>query len=187
MPSDLLKDYRRKSTIDAGELYFWTATINGWKHLLEEDSYKQVIVDSLAYLSAARTIEVYAFVIMPNHLHLIWRTLAPNGKESPQGSFLKYTAHQFRHLLRKTSKAALAAYAVTAANKSHEFWQRDSLAIPLFSREVALQKLTYLHHNPLAERWRLAAHPAGYRFSSAAFYEGGESEFSFLKHISDVL
>jgi hypothetical protein len=45
-------------------------------------------------------------------------------------------------------------YKVDAENKKHEFWQRDSLAVHLYSREVAFQKLKYIHNNPLAEHWQ---------------------------------
>jgi putative transposase len=45
----------------------------------------------------------------------------------------------------------LNAYTVDAVNKNYEFWQRDSLAIKLFTRKVAEQKLIYIHNNPLAE------------------------------------
>lgn len=31
---------KRKSYIQIGEVYFWTATINNWKHLLKEDKFK---------------------------------------------------------------------------------------------------------------------------------------------------
>jgi REP element-mobilizing transposase RayT len=37
---------------------------------------------------------------MPNHLHLIWQQNKLNGKETPQGSFLKYTAHEFLKRLK---------------------------------------------------------------------------------------
>ncbi len=43
--------HKRKSFIDIGEIFFWTATVNNWNHLLKEDKYKQVIIDSLANLS----------------------------------------------------------------------------------------------------------------------------------------
>ena len=49
-------------------------------------------------------------------------------------------------------------YKVDAENKKHEFWQRDSLAVHLYSREVAFQKLKYIHNNPLAEHWQLVKH-----------------------------
>lgn len=73
--------------------YFWTATINQWQKLLQPDQYKDIIVNSLDYLSNAGKIDVFGFVIMPNHVHFIWRTKELNGKETTQGSFLKHTAH----------------------------------------------------------------------------------------------
>ena len=66
-------EYNRKSYIEKGKIYFWTATINRWQKLLLEDRYKDVIISSLEYLSSIGKIEVFAFVIMHNHIHLIWR------------------------------------------------------------------------------------------------------------------
>ena len=180
-----LQDYKRKSYLELGELFFWTATIHQWQKLLHPDPYKDIIIQSLTYLTHAGKIDVYGFVIMPNHTHLIWRTKTFNGKETAQGSFLKYTAHEFRKLLYKENKEHLEAYKVTAANKSHEFWQRDSLAIHLDNQQIAFQKLDYIHNNPLAEHWQLVKDPSAYKYSSAAFYERGESDFPFLKDLRE--
>ncbi len=68
-----LFEQKRKSHIEKGEIYFWTATINQWQRLLENDEYKDVIVSSLQYLTDSGKIDVFAFIIMPNHIHLIWR------------------------------------------------------------------------------------------------------------------
>ena len=182
MDNSLLKP-RRKSHIDKGEIYFWTATINKWQRLLEKDVYKDVIIDSLQYLTDNGKIDVFAFVIMPNHLHFIWRVNEPNGKESPQGSFLKYTAHTFQKMLRKEGEGKLNDYRIDAADKKHEFWQSDSLAIPLFTKKVAVQKLKYIHANPLAEHWQLAKNPCDYKYSSAQYYELDKKNFPFLKDL----
>ncbi len=104
--------YQRKSHIDHGEIYFWTATINGWLLLLEDDKYKDVIIESLQYLTDNGLINVYAFIIMPNHIHLIWRVNEPNGKESPQGSFLKFTAHTFKKMLKQEDAGKLNSFKV---------------------------------------------------------------------------
>jgi len=185
MESDIFK-YRRKSYIEIGEVFFWTATINQWQKLLLQDEYKNVIIDSLEHLSNSGKIDVYAFVIMPNHIHLILKTNELNGKETAQASFLKFTAHKFRQMLLKEGDARLYSYKVDAENKKHEFWQRDSLAIHLYSREVAFQKLKYVHNNPLAEHWQLAKHPCDYKYSSARYYELNEKNFSFLKDLWQV-
>ena len=176
-----LPEYQRKSFIEIGEIYFWTATINNWNRLLLQDRYKDVIIESLQYLSNENKIDVFAFVIMPNHIHLIWRTKELNGKETAQGSFLKYTAHEFKKILKKETAGSLLPYAVAANNKNYQFWQRDSLAIRLYSKDVAMQKLKYIHNNPLAEHWNLVSDPTDYRYSSARYYEINEKNFDFLK------
>jgi len=56
----------RKSNVEIGNLYFWTATINNWNKLLQEDAFKEIIISSLRHLSIERKIEVNAFVLMPN-------------------------------------------------------------------------------------------------------------------------
>ena len=176
---------KRKSYIALGEIFFWTATINKWQRLLWNDDYKNIIVSSLKYLSDAGKIDVFAFVIMPNHIHLIWRVNELNGKETAQGSFLKYTAHEFKKLLKNDTDNNLASYAVNAANKSYEFWQRDSLAIHLYTKEVAYQKLDYIHYNPCTERWCLVSNPCDYIYSSAKYYMQGEKQYSFLKDLRE--
>lgn len=57
---------KRKSFIEIGNIYFWTATINSWIKLWEQDALKQIVVNSLHYLHKKKKIEVYAFVVMPN-------------------------------------------------------------------------------------------------------------------------
>lgn len=178
---------RRKSHIDRGEIYFWTATINKWQRLLEKDEYKDVILDSLQYLSDEGKIDIFAFIIMPTHVHFIWRINEPNGKESPHGSFLKYTAHTFKKMLMTEDKSKLSAYKVGRGNKNYEFWQRDSLAIPLFTRKIAMQKLHYIHNNPLKKHWTLAKDPCDYKYSSARYYELNEKNFSFLKDLLEEI
>ncbi len=174
---------KRKNYMEIGSIFFWTATISYWSHLLSENSYKQIILDSLTYLSERKLVDIFAFVIMPNHVHFIWRTNQLNGKEKVQGSFLKYTAHQF--LKRLKLEGGLEKYEVTANNKSHEFWQRDSLAIHIYSKEVAFQKLDYIHNNPCTERWNLAVEPQDYFYSSDRYYSQDCREFCFLKDIKN--
>jgi putative transposase len=48
-----------------------------------------------------------------------------NGKETSQGSFLKYTAHEFKKMLKIDKDNSLASFAVDAHNKGYEFWKRD--------------------------------------------------------------
>ncbi|HEV8084785.1 MAG TPA: hypothetical protein VGP55_16375 [Chitinophagaceae bacterium] len=91
----------RKSFFEIDRTYFFTATIHQWLPLLNTTENKELIVNNLKELSNRDFIKLYSFVIMPTHVYFIWKQLQKNGKETPQGSFLKYTGHEF---LKKLSK-----------------------------------------------------------------------------------
>lgn len=169
---------QRKSFMSIGRIYFWTATIHKWQHLLQEDNKKKIILDSLKSLSTHGDVQVFGYVIMPNHVHFIWRINKMNGKESPKSSFLKYTSHLLLKKLKIEGKAWM--YQTKAKNKSHEVWQRDSLAVELYSRKVALQKLAYIHDNPVRGKWSLATDVIHYPYSSAQYYETGIDDHEFM-------
>ena len=80
---------------------------------------------------------------------------------------------------------ALSNYSVDAANKEYEFWQRDFLAVHLYTKEVAYQKLDYLHNNPVAGRWQLVNDPCDYKYSTSRFYEKGIKDFGFIKDLRE--
>lgn len=79
----------RNSHMEFDKVYFWTSTIKDWKHLLRQDKYKELIISSWQELIRRGQIIIYAFVIMPNHLHVVWKMTEPNGKEMPHASFNK--------------------------------------------------------------------------------------------------
>jgi putative transposase len=161
---------------------FFTATILEWKHLLKPDEFKYIIIDSLLYLKNEESIIVYGFVIMPNHIHLIWQIQDGFKQDKIQLRFLKYTAQQMKFKLLQTDKFKLEQYRVNAKDREYQFWERNALSIDLWSEKVFEQKLNYIHDNPLQERWRLAEFPEDYKYSSAKFYMTGVDEFGLLTH-----
>ena len=171
----------KKSYTGLNKIYFWTATVHDWLPLLETEDNKMVIISSLKKLSDDKLISVYGLVIMPTHIYLIWSQDAMNGKETPKGSFLKYTAHVFLRSLKIGNKSE--QYEVNAANKKHEIWQRDALGIEIYNEHLARQKLDYIHFNPVSGKWQLAENDLDYFYSSARFYETGIDDFGFLKNI----
>lgn len=182
--SEKSEKHPRKSRTALGKIYFWTATIHKWYHLLTPDENKSVLLNSLKELSDRGCLTIFAFVIMPNHIHLIFRQNKLNGKETPKGSFLKKTGHELLLCLKAKGKAHY--YQVNLANKSHEIWQRDSLAVEIYSRKVAEQKLKYIHLNPVSKKWMLAKDDIDYFYTSARFYETQVDDFGFLNNLYEV-
>lgn len=52
---------------------YFTATCLEWTNLLKEDRFKQIIIDSLQFLTDDERVDVFSFCIMHNHMHLIWQ------------------------------------------------------------------------------------------------------------------
>ena len=91
---------------------FFTATIYEWQPVLADDEYKNIIIESLQFLVTKKRIELNAFVIMNNHIHLIWQAMNDFTPSAIQASFMKYTAQQIRRSLIKNNPDMLARFKV---------------------------------------------------------------------------
>ena len=184
------KDFKykghRNSYTELNEVYFWTITINKWQPLLKSDENKMIIINSLQWLVQKELVKIYGYVIMPNHIHLMWEQLEMNGKEYPKNSFEKFTAKTFVNKMKASNDGNLKNFAVTSTDRQYNIWLRDPLAIRVFCREMAAQKLDYMHLNPMQPHWLLCTNPADYRFSSAIFYEQDINEFNLLTYFGEV-
>ena len=159
---------------------FFTATNLEWKKLLKPGKYKDIIVNSLLFLTRDKRIVIYAFVIMDNHLHLIWQMQPDNEPGDVQRDFLKYTAQQIKKDLQKNHPAVLLHFKVGAKDREYQFWERNALSVELRTDKVFRQKLEYIHWNPV--KAGLCKLPEDYLYSSALFYETGIDKWGFLTH-----
>jgi len=162
-------------------LHFFTATILNWNSVLEGDEFKEIIIDALKYRVVKGQVIVYGFIIMPNHIHVLWQIDHAINRDEFQRDFLKYTAKEILFLLRKGNRIPmLEKLFVAASDRKYQVWERNSLSVEIYSNEVFFQKLKYIHFNPCQPKWELVPHPEEYSFSSALFYEKGIDEFKIL-------
>ncbi|HEX3024919.1 MAG TPA: transposase [Chitinophagaceae bacterium] len=152
-----------------------------WKPLLKDDKHKDIIIESLRFLVKEKRVVVYAFVIMSNHIHLIWQIQAAHTKENVQRDFLKFTGQMIKYDLQKNNSALLDLFLVKAKDRQYQFWERNALSIDLFSEAVLMQKIKYIHQNPV--KTGLCNIAENYKYSSAKFYETGKDDFSFIEHV----
>src|SRR6478735_1723909 len=159
---------------------FFTATVLDWKNLLKPDKYKDIVIESLGFLVKDKRVEVNAFVIMQNHIHLIWQMLNNHKRENVQRDFLKFTAQKIKTDLIKNHPQVLSKFEVNAKDRRYQFWERNPLSVDLYTEAVFIQKLEYIHLNPVQAQ--LCSLPEEYWYSSARFYEIGIDDFGFLTH-----
>lgn len=122
--------------------------------------------------------KIYGYAIMPNHIHILIKitdkspklaTLIGNGKR-----FLAYQIIVF--LEQDGNKKILEIFKKHARTKEkakHKVFEDRYDALVIQSDKFFLEKLNYIHNNPLSKHWRLADSIVDYKYSSAANYEKG--------------
>ncbi|WP_276503503.1 transposase [Terrimonas pollutisoli] len=137
---------------------FFTATNLEWKKLLQPDKYKDIIISCCRFLVEDKRIKLYGFVIMSNHIHLIWQIQALIHPQHVQKDFLKYTAQKIKHDLRQNHPAVLETFRVNATDREYQLWERNPLSIELRTDKVYRQKLDYIYPlEPCQGRYMQAA------------------------------
>jgi REP element-mobilizing transposase RayT len=164
---------------------FLTATILDWKHLLKDDNCKQIIIDSLRWLVEQKRCHVNAFVIMPNHIHLLWKISDGVERFNAQGALLSFTAHAFKKYLMTVNPVMLNKHYVNKIDRQYQFWQRESMVKECWSQHFFNQKMEYIHNNPCQSHWNLTTLPENYKWSSAAFYQNQDKSYNWLTHFID--
>lgn len=159
-------------------IQFFTATILLWQKLLKHDKYKQIIIDSLTFLVKEQRVKIYGFVIMENHIHIIWQGTTLYSLKHTQLSFMKYTAQQIKFDLEKYHPDVLPYFIIDAKDRKYQFWERNALSIDIMSSEVLIQKLNYIHKNPV--KANLCSTETDYLYSSTKHYMSMPHDFNFL-------
>ncbi|MBA2562434.1 MAG: hypothetical protein H0V14_05875 [Chitinophagaceae bacterium] len=86
---------------------------------------KMIIIQSFQWLVQHELVHIYGYVVMPNHIHVLWEQLKMNGKETPKESFEKYTGYIFLKHLKKNGES-LNEYATEQKDRNYIFWQKSS-------------------------------------------------------------
>jgi REP element-mobilizing transposase RayT len=163
------------------EVTFFTATILEWKQLLANDSYKDVVISSLRSLVEQNRVMVHAFVIMHNHIHLLWHPSHPHNHGRVQNSLLGFTARKMIHDLQQTDATLLQEFYVGAVDRRCQIWERNPLSVELWAEDVVKQKLNYIHQNPVRKGW--CTYAEEYKYSTAGIYMGMPNEWDFVSPI----
>lgn len=79
---------------------------------------------------------IYGFVIMPNHIHLVWHIAEGHKRENVQRDFLKYTAQMIKADVEKTNPSLLEQFRVNAKDRKYQIWERNPLSIDIYSIKV---------------------------------------------------
>lgn len=158
------------------EMYFITSTIVEWVDVFTRPVYKQIIVDSLKYCQESKGLDIYAWVLMSNHLHAIVSAREGYQLSDILRDFKKYTSKRIIEAIKQEpeSRRDWLLYRFEFAGKfktnvkNYKVWQDGNHAKECFSAKFTQEKLEYIHNNPV--RALIVETPEHYLFSSARNY-----------------
>ena len=153
-----------------------TLTVVGWVDVFIRPQYTDILLDSLRYCQQHKGLEVYAYVIMSSHIHLI--AARTEGNLSDVLRDLKaHTAQQLLKAIAENEQESRQEWMMRLftyysrpqrQNEQYMFWQKTTFPIALLTPTVVRQKMDYIHNNPVAAG--LVTAPEHYPLSSACYF-----------------
>jgi putative transposase len=160
-------------------IYFVTFAVVEWIDVFSRKEYRDILLESLRYCQEYKGLQIYAWCIMTNHLHLVVAT-ANNETSNVLRDFKKFTAKKLIRAIRENPAESrknwmLAIFkskgASNSRNSRYQFWRQDNQPKELFSEGSTQQKLDYIHNNPVAAG--IVEKAEDYLYSSAKDYHEG--------------
>jgi len=162
-----------KPNFNPDYLYFVTTNAIKRAHLFKRDVIKRILIDSFHYLRKNDRMKLFAFVIMPNHNHLIGKFSENYPLSDAMRDFKKFTARQIYGQFHSEENEKVLSFLQRegqAVKQEYKIWEDGYDARDVFSIKFLQQKIDYIHHNPCQSYWRLVENPEDYLWSTAGFY-----------------
>lgn len=159
-------------------IYFVTFTCTKWLSLFDITNTYDAVYKWFDILHSKQC-KIISYVIMPNHIHLLIyipkkspyiNSIIGNGKR-----FLAYEIVNNLKALNKEEILSVLSSKVSSTDrkrgKSHQVFTVSSDIKECFTEKFIVQKLNYIHNNPISKKWKLVDYIVSYPHSSAAYYE----------------
>jgi putative transposase len=157
------------------ELYFVTLTVTDWIDVFTRRVYSDFIIENLAWCQQHKNLNIYAYVIMTNHIHMV-ANVTDGSLGDVLGHFKTYTSKELFKMIANNTHESRRDWLIKSfehagkynpQNEHHQFWQNGNYPVLLYSPAVIDQKIDYIHDNPVRagfvgsahEFWHSSANP----------------------------
>ena len=152
--------------------------------VFQKDDMKDVLCRAIE--EARKGFLLFAYVIMVDHLHLL--TSRPSTTSEVLRVLKGLTARRVIDYLKENNYSRSLTklqHQERDRNYKYSLWQREKNVLPLFSEAMFMEKLNYIHLNPV--RAGLVKSTTDYRWSSARIWQGCSSENEPLLMDKDLI
>jgi REP element-mobilizing transposase RayT len=169
---------------DQGAAYFLTFQIVGWVDIFTRQIYRDIATESLSYCQKNKGLLLYAYVIMSNHIHLLAQSETNN-----LGGFIRdfknFTGKKILDEIENGTesrkdwlKIVFEYHGKLKSKQTNQVWTHEYHAEEIYSPTFILQKINYIHENPV--RAGIVENAEDYLYSSARNYAGLQGEIEVI-------
>jgi REP element-mobilizing transposase RayT len=160
-------------------LYFVSFAVVYWIDVFTRNLYKNIFLECLRYCQKHKHLEIVAWCIMSNHVHLVFRTTGDYQPGRVLGDIKRYSSRKLVKAIANNPRESrrdwllqkFRAAAIKSSNVwNFQFWRHDNHPIELWSNKWIAQKVGYIHNNPV--KAGIVLKPEDYLYSSASDYIG---------------
>lgn len=174
--------------------YFCTFTCHQWISLFEITKAYDTVYNWFNHVRILEGVEIVSYVIMPNHLHFIIHfSINEFNLNKIIAEAKRFVAYELINRLERAQHNELLQLLKNAVSERekkkgqlHKVFKESFDAKAIFSDKFLLQKMEYIHHNPVSGKWNLVNNFTDYEHSSASFYELGTPKHFTPKHYKDL-
>ncbi|MDN5214123.1 transposase [Fulvivirgaceae bacterium BMA12] len=170
--------------------HFVTLTLIEWIDLFSRERYKEIIIDNLKYCIENKGLIIYAYVIMPNHIHVIIKSVEGQELSKIIRDFKRYTAKILYTTLKSDKRESRRRWLLrimeeegqkSSSNKRIKVWRHENHPVALDTNKMLDDRLNYIHNNPV--RSGICFRAEDYKYSSSCQYCGeiGLLPISFIE------
>jgi REP element-mobilizing transposase RayT len=139
---------------DQEDLHYLTYATVGWVDVLTRPAYKDIIVESLRHCQQHKGLDLFAWCIMSNHVHLIARASEGHKLQDILRDHKKFTSKALLHAIAENPQESRREWLLQhfrLPEGGNQVWQHDLHPIWLRRLDIIQQKLRYIHRNPVEE------------------------------------
>ena len=165
MPKGLKRIYGQR------HLHFVTFSCYHRLPLLRSGKARSVFVETLDRVRKEYGFKLVGYVVMPEHVHLLMSEPARGTPSTVLKMLKQRMSRRLRRKRRRRDPAGQQSFPFAAgAEGLPQFWQRRFFDFNVWSRKKKIEKLMYMHANPLKRG--LVTDAKDWMWSSYAFYQG---------------
>jgi len=157
-----------------GNLFFVTSTVVGFLEVFRHEALCDIMIDNLKFYQDRGDFIILAYVIMPNHFHLIIKVNEGHTISSCIGNLKRITSRQITEKLQISGNDKLLTDLDKEAGKEptndSKIWKNRFDSFVLSNEDTLRQKIDYIHGNPA--RKGLIGDVTRWKYSSASDYYG---------------